>query len=95
MAQAVSLLGITDIKAGQVSIDPASLGKQSIGTQTVTVTGLTTNHKVVVTPGTTLPAGVFVAAAWVSSTNTLSVTFHNWGGAVDAAAINLTYFAWV
>jgi hypothetical protein len=86
---------MSTIKAGEVSIDPANIGKQTTAVQTVTVTGLTTSHKVVVTAGSELPAGLFVAAAWVSATNTLSVNFHNWSGGVDASAFNLRYFAWV
>ena len=90
-----ALGGMSTIKAGEVSIDPANIGKQTTATQTVTVTGLTTSHKVVVTAGAALPEGLFVAAAWVSAADTLSVNFHNWSGGVDAAAFNLRYFAWV
>ena len=90
-----ALGGMSTIKAGEVSINPANIGKQTTATQTVTVTGLTTSHKVVVTAGAALPEGLFVAAAWVSAADTLSVNFHNWSGGVDAAAFNLRYFAWV
>lgn len=90
-----NLSAATSILAGSVSIDPASINKTSAATQTFTVSGLTTSHKIVVTPGTALPYGLLIAGAWVSALNTLSIVFHNFGGNLDQGATTIQYFAWV
>lgn len=90
-----NLSAATSILAGSVSIDPASINKTSAATQTFTVSGLTTSHKIVVTPGTALPYGLLIAGAWVSGLNTLSIVFHNFGGNLDQGATTIQYFAWV
>ena len=86
----------TSVLAGKLSIDPASVGKTAEATQTFTLTGLTTNHKITVTPATALTYGIFITAAWASATNTLSVQFMNiTGGSINLGAIDLNYIAWV
>lgn len=91
-----NLAAATSILAGSVSINPLSVTKNSASTQTFTLSGLTTNHKITITPGTALPFGLIVASAWASATNTLSITFHNYNTAdVDQGATNIQYFAWV
>ena len=90
-----NLAAATSILAGSVSIDPASINKTSAATQTFTVSGLTTSHKIVITPGTALPYGLMIAGAWVSALNTLSIVFHNYGGNLDQGATTIQYFAWV
>ena len=72
-----------------------NVGKNSLTTLTQTISGLTTSHKVIITPATAMPdnsAGF--EAAWASSSNTLSLQFSNPGGAVNAS-FNINYFAWV
>ncbi len=90
-----NLSAATSILAGSVSIDPASINKTSASTLTFTVSGLTTNHKIVITSGTALPYGLMIAGAWVSAADTLSIEFHNYGGNVDQGATTIQYFAWV
>ena len=85
----------TSILAGQLNIDPAAIGKNTSSTQTFTLTGLTTSHKVVVMPQAALPFNLVISAAWASAANTLSLQFQEFGGGVDPAAFNLAYFAWV
>jgi hypothetical protein len=92
---ATNLAAATSILAGQLNIDPAAIGKNTSSTQTFTLTGLTTSHKVVVMPQAALPFNLVISAAWASATNTLSLQFQEFGGGVDPAAFNLAYFAWV
>jgi hypothetical protein len=90
-----NLSAATSIVAGSVSINPTSINKTSASTQTFTVSGLTTSHHIVITPGTALPYGLMIAGAWVSALNTLSIEFHNYGGNIDQGATTIQYFAWV
>ena len=92
---ATNLTVASSILAGNISISPGSVGKNSISTQTFTLTGLTTSHKVLVTSGTDLSYGVFITAAYASATNTISVQFMNVAGAQTPPTLNLHYFAWV
>ena len=94
---ATNLAAASDILAGTVSIDPALVSRTSAAVQTFTLTGLTTDHKIVVTPGTALGYGIVIAAAWASAANTLSVEFHNYTGNQDInlPAKDLQYFAWI
>lgn len=94
---ATNLAAASNILAGTVSIDPAIVNRSSVSVQTFTLTGLTTNHKIMVTPGTSLGFGILISAAWASTLNTLSVEFHNYTGNQDInlPAIDLQYFAWV
>jgi len=93
---ATNLTAATSILAGSLAIDPTNINKTSASTQTFTLTGLTTSHKIVITSGTVLTYGVVIAAAWASALNTISIEFQNYtGGGVDLGSINIQYFAWV
>jgi hypothetical protein len=92
---ATNLAAATGILAGALNIDPAAINKNSSSTQTFTLNGLTTSHKVMIMPQAALPNSLTITAAWASATNTLSVQFQNSGGGVDPAAFNIAYFAWV
>jgi len=93
---ATNLAAATSILAGTLTIDPANINKTSASTQTFTLTGLTTSHKVLITAGTALDYGVSIVSAWASALNTLSITFHNYSGAgVNLGSTNIQYFAWV
>jgi hypothetical protein len=82
---------------GQVNIPAQTIAKNTTSVDvTVTVTGLTTNHKLVVTPAADLNSGIFVSAAYPSTANTLGIQMQNTtGGAITTSAFNLTYLAWV
>ena len=97
VSTATNLAAASNILAGTVSIDPAIVNRNSASVQTFTLTGLTTDHKIVVTPGTALGYGIVIAAAWASAADTLSVEFHNYTGNQDInlPAKDLQYFAWV
>jgi hypothetical protein len=93
---ATNLAAATSILAGTLTIDPANINKTSASTQTFTLTGLTTSHKIVITAGTALDYGVTIVSAWASALNTISITFHNYsGGGVNLGSTNIQYFAWV
>jgi hypothetical protein len=93
---ATNLAAATSILAGTLTIDPANINKTSSSTQTFTLTGLTTNHKIVITSGTALTYGVTIVSAWASATDTLSINFHNYsGGGVNLGSTSIQYFAWV
>jgi hypothetical protein len=93
---ATNLAAATSILAGTLTIDPANINKTSASTQTFTLTGLTTSHKIVITAGTALTYGVSIVSAWASAANTLSINFHNYSGAgVNLGSTDIQYFAWV
>jgi hypothetical protein len=93
---ATNLAAATSILAGTLTIDPANINKTSASTQTFTLTGLTTSHKIVITSGTALTYGVVIAAAWASAADTISIEFQNYtGGGVNLGSTNIQYFAWV
>jgi hypothetical protein len=71
-----------------------NVAKNSLTTLTYTITGLTTSHKIVITPATPMPdSSTYFAAAWASAANTVSLQFVN-GGAVNST-FYLGYFAFV
>ena len=92
---ATNLAAATSILAGSINIDPTTIGKNSTSTQTFTLTGLTTSHKVIVMPQADFSYGLSILAAYPSALNTLSVQFQEQGGGVDPPAFDLAYFAWV
>jgi hypothetical protein len=93
---ATNLTAATSILAGTLTIDPANINKTSASTQTFTLTGLTTSHKIVITAGTALTYGVSIVSAWASDADTLSITFHNYtGGGINLGSTDIQYFAWV
>jgi hypothetical protein len=83
--------------AGQVNIPAQTIPKNTTSVDvTVTVTGLTAGHKVIVTPAADLNSGIFVTAAYPSGSNTLGIQMQNTtGGALTTSAFNLTYMAWI
>jgi hypothetical protein len=97
VSTATNLAAASNILTGTVTVEPPNINAQSTNTQTATVTGLTTGHKVIVTSATELEEGVVVAAAWASAANTLSIQFSNtrFNQAVNPGAKTITYFAWV
>jgi hypothetical protein len=71
------------------------VAKNSLTTLTATITGLTTNHKIVITPQSVMPDnGAFFGAAYASASNTVSIQFANANGAVNAT-FTIAYFAWI
>ena len=95
-SKANNLVAATNILAGQLSITPTQVGKNNVSTQTFTLTGLTTSHKVVVTPAADQTYGIAMTAAYASSLNTLSIQFSNFtGNNITPATFNVNYFAWV
>jgi hypothetical protein len=92
---ATNLTAATSILAGTLNVNPPAIGKNGSATATYTITGLTTNHKVVVMPQAALPNEFNITASWASATNTLSIQYQTYGGGVDAAAFDIAYWAWV
>lgn len=94
---ATNLAAASSILTGSLSVDPVIINRASASVQTFTLSGLTTNHKIVVTFGTAIGHGVFISAAWASATNTLSIEFQNFlaNQDIDLTAKSVQYFAWV
>lgn len=68
------------------SLTPTSVGAGTTSDQTFTVTGLSTGHRPIVTPPA-LTAGLGIAYARVTATNTLQIRFFNMtGGPLTPAA---------
>ena len=82
--------------AGKLSAATGSIPKNSLATVTYTVTGLTTNHKIIITPGTVMPDRAFsVTAAWVSGADTISIQYANNTGGAISVTLDINYFAFV
>jgi hypothetical protein len=91
---ATSLDAATSILTGKFTL-AVNVGKNSLTTLTKTITGLTTNHKVIITPATAMPDNSsFFGAAWASASNTLSIQFATASGGVNAS-FDISYFAWI
>ena len=92
---ATNLTAATGILAGTL-VAAVNVGKNSLTTLTYTITGLTTGHKIIITPATAMPDNAaFFGAAWASSANTVSIQFANGGNAGVNTTFNISYFAWV
>lgn len=86
----------TSVLQGKLTINPASVSKNAVATQTFTITGLTISHKIVITPASAMTYGIFISAAWVSASNTVSIQFMNIsGGNIDLGNIDINYIAWI
>lgn len=94
---ATNLDAATDILAGTVIVDPPLIPRVTSNTQTVTIPGLTTNHKVIVISQTEMEIGITISAAYASAANTLSIQFVNSRANTDTdpSAKTIQYFAWI
>ena len=91
---ATNLVAATSILSGTFNVSP-NVAKNSLTTLTATITGLTTNHKIIITPQTVMPDNAtFFGAAYASASNTVSIQLAAGGGAVNAT-FTIAYFAWV
>jgi hypothetical protein len=85
--------------SGQVSVPTQTIAKNTTSLDvTVTVTGLTTSHKVMVMPASDMIAGVVITAAYPTASNTLGFQMQMMeanGGGTTTSAFNLTYWAWI
>lgn len=96
ISTATNLAAATGILTGIISIDPAEVAGGVSSVQTFTLTGTTTDHKIVITSGTAFNSGLIITAAWISALNTISIEFRNTTNqAIDATAKTIQYFAWV
>jgi hypothetical protein len=96
VSTATNLAAATNILAGTISIVPAAVSGGVSATQTFTLTGLTTNHKVVITSGTAFNSGLIIQSVWASALNTISIEFRNTTNqAIDSGACTIQYFSWV
>jgi hypothetical protein len=81
---------------GTVTIDPPSIAAGSTANVDVTVSGLTTNHCVLVMCQSDLEHGLIPIAAYVPAANTLRVRITNFtSAAIDGAARKWFYIAWI
>jgi hypothetical protein len=82
--------------AGRLSAATGSVAKNSVATVTYTITGLTTGHNIVITPGTAMPdRQLSVAAAWASAADTVSIQYANNTGGAISVTLDINYFAFV
>lgn len=96
VATATSLGVATSILAGQITINPANIVKNTVSVQTFSITGLTTSHKILALPASQLTYGMVITAAWPSAANTVSMEFQNFSNNdIDLGNINIDYFAWI
>jgi len=77
-------------------VDPPSIGAGASANVDVTVSGLTTSHKVVVMCQAALEAGLVPQAASVPSANTLRIRLYNpTASPIDGASLSWFYMAWI
>jgi len=94
--EAVGKEKIKGLLLGTVSVDPPSIGAGASANVDVTVTGLTTSHRVVAMCQDALEAGLVPQAAYVPSANTLRIRLYNpTAGAIDGASRSWFYIAWI
>jgi hypothetical protein len=93
---ATAATAIGTFLAGKLSAATGSIPKNSVATVTYTITGLTTNHKIIISSGTVMPDRLFnVTAAWASATNTVSIQYVNNTGGAISVTLDINYFAFV
>jgi len=87
-----------DIKGymkGTVSVDPPSIAAGATANVDVTISGLTTDHVVLLQIPAALEAGLVYGGCVVSAANTLRIRLGNvTTGAIDGIARDWTYLAW-
>jgi len=82
--------------AGRLSAATGSVPKNSVATVTYTITGLTTNHKIIISSGTVTPDRQFsITAAWASAADTVSIEYANNTGGAVSVTLDINYFAFV
>ena len=82
--------------AGRLSAATGSVAKNSVATATYTITGLTTSHNIIITPGTAMPDRQFnVTAAWASAADTVSIQYANNTGGAISVTLDINYLAFV
>lgn len=79
-------------KSGTVTIDPASIGANTVASQTFTLTGASVGDTLILNPPSTgLTAGLLVQQSYVSAANTITVVFQN----TTASPINEASASWI
>ena len=87
---------LKDLKVGTVTVDPPEIGAGNSANVDVTVTGLTTAHRVVAMCQADLEAGLVPQAAYVSAADTLRIRLGNPTlAAIDGDARLWFYIAWI
>jgi len=81
---------------GVVSVDPPSIGAGASANVDVTVSGLTTSHRVVAMCQSDLEAGLVPQAAYVPADGTLRIRLYNpTAAAIDGVARDWLFIAWI
>jgi len=84
------------LKIGTVTVDPPSIAAGASANVDVTVSDLTTDHKVIVMCQSDLEVGLVPQAAYVPTANTLRIRIYNpTASAIDGAARTWFYIAWI
>jgi len=94
-AGAIPFKDIKGYMKGTVSVDPPSIGAGAAVNVDVTISGLTTDHVVLLQIPAALEAGLVYGGCVVTAANTLRIRLANVTGlAIDGAALDWTYVAW-
>lgn len=87
---------------GSFTWNPASIGATTTADTTLAVAsypslkGLRAGMPVVVTPPSTLDAGLIIGASWIAADDTLTIRLRNTSGsAVDQASGTWAFFSWI
>jgi len=84
------------LKMGTVWVDPPSIAAGTSANVDVTVTGLTTSHRILATCQAGLEAGLVPQAVHVVTDNTLRVRLYNsTAAAIDGSPRLWFYIAWI
>jgi hypothetical protein len=84
---------LTLIKKGTVTVDLADLATTAVADNSITVTGAAVGDLVLLQPpAAALTAGLILAQAWVSATNTVKIRVYNpTGGSINEASGTWVY----
>jgi len=85
---------LTKILKGTVTVNLASIALAAVADNTVTLTGAAVGDTLIVNaPASAQEAGLVVAQAWVSATDTIKIRVHNAAGTdpLDPASVTFNY----
>lgn len=68
---------ILEIATGTVAVDPGNIAATTKGSVNVTISGITTNDRILLQPPSTLNAGLLYVGADVTAANTVTIYLYN------------------
>jgi len=87
---------IYKVVSGTVSVNPGSISTVTRGSVNVTITGLTTDDRIILHPPTALNANLLYCGCDITASNTLTIYLYNTsGGSIDDVANTWKYTSFI